>query len=393
MGALAAMVVVGTIDSVLYIRLANKMEPYEWYLSQIMITLAFCVISWPVVWYRMWSGTVTPEMRSFPLMAFLWIGFLDAVGNLLGTIPAPYVPGPFISVFGKSVIPLTMILSMVVLGVRYRATHVLGALIIVGAVILNLVPFIQGESSSNQLFWGTFVMVATVPAAVSNVFKERGLKVADLDVWYFNAWVAIFQLGWGLSMAWSVFVPLPDPAQHVSVREFPAYMVNATACFAGMDTGETEGNVCDFTWAIFAVFIAFNVIANVLMLWIFQRGSAVLAIIAGTAKLVLINLAFHIPLVAGEALVTKFSLYNLAALGIIIVGILVYRMRKEIRPASSFEERVNTSTQVEELKFVIENEESEESDEEPLERDPRGRNAYGCEDADIEMVEMGKKED
>ena len=74
--ALVSMVIVGTIDAVLYVRLAHKMDGYQWFLSQIAMTVAFCMISWPVVWYRMYSGTITSEMRSFPLRVFVWIGLL-----------------------------------------------------------------------------------------------------------------------------------------------------------------------------------------------------------------------------------------------------------------------------------------------------------------------------
>jgi hypothetical protein len=215
----------------------------------------------------------------------------------------------------------------VFLRTRYHSVHFVGAAIICAAVVLNLVPFmLHVDLQTNQLFWGIFIVVAAIPIAGSNVSKEHGLKRGPMDVWYFNAAIALVQLGWGVFFAWTVFVPMPKPATYVAPVDFPQYLVDASKCFLGL-----SGPPCDSTWAVFAVYIVLNVLHNVIMMYIFQRGSAVLAIIAGTAKLVLINGLYYVPIIAGEAYAAQVSVYNLAALGVIVVGIVVYRLRREER--------------------------------------------------------------
>lgn len=41
-------------------------------------------------------------------------------------------------------------------------------------------------------------------AAASNIYKEIGLKGAELDIWYANAWIGMFQLAFGILTVWTV---------------------------------------------------------------------------------------------------------------------------------------------------------------------------------------------
>jgi len=336
--ALAGLIFTGTIDSVLYVRLTHKMDGYEWLLSQIAMTTAFCAISWPITWYQMFvSRTVTTEMRrAHSLMVYMMIGMLDAMAVMIGTIPLPYVDGPVVAVLSKACIPVMMLGSIAFLGTRYRWTHFAGAATILLGVAVNLVPYTLSagrhidRDTLSHAFWAILVIAAVVPAAASNLFKEKRLKQAPTNVWHFNAWVALFQLFWGMSMAWTVFVPMPSPATHIRLREFPRYMLDSSMCFLGLvDQNPNISDACTDTWAVFAVFIVFNVIFNVLMLYVFRNGSAVLAIVVGTSTLTLTNLTYHVSTIAGEAYDGQFSPFNLAALGVILVGIVVYNVRPE----------------------------------------------------------------
>jgi hypothetical protein len=345
--ALVGMIFIGTTDSVLYVRLSLKMEGYEWFLSQVAMTVAFCLISWPVTWYKMYvSKSITPEIRNgVSMRVYMMIGMLDAMANMLGTIPLPYIPGPVVSVLGKIGIPLLMGGSVLFLKTRYKITHFLGAAVIIVGVVVNLVPFITesgDDMKMNHWFWSVLILISAVPGVSSSLYKEKYLKGAPTNVWLFNSWVAIFQLGWGLAMAWFVFIPMPSPSAHIRFSEFPGYLLDSIACFMGLNTAEP---ICRDTLAVFVVFILFNVIMNVLVLFVFKKGSAVLATIVGTSTMILTNLAYHVPFVAGEASQTGISGYNLRALGIIVLGIVMYNIKSE--------EKKETENDIEDLMRVV----------------------------------------
>ena len=92
-------------------------EKYIWYLSNVILPLAFLVISWPVVWYKMYyTEEITPKMRSFPLYKFAVMGALDTCFNLLSTFPQPHLGGAITNVMNQVVLPFNMVGSILFLG-------------------------------------------------------------------------------------------------------------------------------------------------------------------------------------------------------------------------------------------------------------------------------------
>jgi len=339
------------------------MVNYEWFLSQVVTTTGFCIISWPIVIYRLFRGKIPPEVRSFPQKWYIFIAVLDALSGLLGTIPTPYIPGPLLVVIGKIGIPFTMACSYVLLDVRYRPTHYIGAMLIGIGVIISVFPKLDDkETFDSNIFWILLFISAGIPTAFSNVYKEKVLKSGEgnMDIWWFNAWVALYQLGVGFTLAWTVFIPFPKPANNISPKDFPQYMVNATMCFFGSTDANPADETCEFAWLVFAFFIGFNIGFNVLIFYVMQRGSATLAVIASTTTLALTSLGYHIPILAGEAKVGSFNMYGVVSLIIIIIAIFVYKVHNEI-PKKSEEDRIlEEAMELELLDSVIEaNEEVE----------------------------------
>jgi hypothetical protein len=152
-----------------------------------------------------------------------------------------------------------------------------------------------------------------------------------LDVWYLNGWVALYQFIFGLLSFPVVFIPLPAPATYVSPRDFGLYFVRGIKCFFGINSQLTIATPdrCDYFWLIFMIFIIFNMTYNILILVVFQRGSSTLAVVASAARLALSNVGFLIKPLAGEAYQNKLTLFDIIALIVLIMGIVLYSLKQE----------------------------------------------------------------
>jgi len=82
------------------------------------------------------------------------------------------------------------------------------------------------------------------------------------------------------------------------------------------------------------------------MLYIMKKGSATLAMIAAAGRLVISNIGFLIPFVAGEALKESFTWFDIVSLIMVVIGIILYRSMEEIRPITDSE---NQNIQYEKL--------------------------------------------
>lgn len=330
------MVLARSIDFVLYIRMAKKMANYEYILADILLSIGFMMVAWPVVWFKMFvTKSITKEQRSFPGYKFILMGVFDSLSVLISTIPASYVSGPINVVMSQSVVLVNMVASFFFLHLRYSPYHVAGVVLVMVGITIDVWPtFAGGASSSSSEFtwlWILLLFIANIPMAASNVYKEKYLKQAQLDVWYLNGWVAFYQLLFGLLSFPVTFIPLPAPATYISPKDFPRYFLNGLKCFFGINsitTGDTPDK-CNFMWLVFIIFIAFNMTYNILILVVFQRGSSTLAVIASAARLALSNFGFLIKPLAGEAYQQKLTFYDIIALVVLIMGIVIYSAKQE----------------------------------------------------------------
>jgi len=261
-----------------------------------------------------------------------------------GTIPAPYLSVPLNIIINQGVIPITMIMSLIWLKIRYRIIHYLAALIIIGGIALDVFPDFNSTTSWATMFWIVLLFSANIPQSANNVYKEIALKQQEIDLWYFGAWSGLFQLLFGIVMGLTVFIPLPKPAEIIKPNDFGNYLVDSFLCFLG--TNSRPGDKCDFTWLVFVVYINFNVSMSLLMLYIMKKGSATLAVIAAAGRLVISNIGFLIPFVAGEALKESFTWFDIVSLIMVVIGIILYRSMEEIRPITDSE---NQNIQYEKL--------------------------------------------
>ena len=229
-----------------------------------------------------------------------------------------------------------MVLSLMFLQTKYRRCHILGAILVLYGALVDMIPILRGEGSTNMpdpsFMWITLYILAMVPSASSNVYKEIGLKDVDLDIWYANAWISFYQLLWGVLTIWTIRIPaFCDPP--VPWTQLWNYVEKANACFLGYPV-QVNGAVeaCDTgVLQVFMVFIIFNMMYNQFMLYIFKEGSSVLFVVSSAVCLPLTDVLYMVPLLSGPSAQQTFTIYDGFSLFVLIMGLLVYHSEKEGR--------------------------------------------------------------
>eukprot|EP00003_Mantamonas_plastica_P030638 TRINITY_DN7696_c0_g1_i1.p1 TRINITY_DN7696_c0_g1~~TRINITY_DN7696_c0_g1_i1.p1 ORF type:complete len:341 (-),score=108.64 TRINITY_DN7696_c0_g1_i1:665-1687(-) len=252
---------------------------------------------------------------------------LDSLNAILGTIPAPKLPGALQVVLSQTIIPFNMIMSYFYLKARYVKTHYIGVFFIIAGVLVAMIPNFENSSGQSAGFiWILMFIVSNIPGAASNVYKENKLKAMDMDVWYFNAWVALFQLIFGFATFPTVFSDLLSGGAPIKPSEMGVYLENATKCFFGVNS--LPGDDCEGTFVIFLFFIAFNMTFNISMLLVFKHGSATLAVVASALRVALSEIEFTICFIAGPVC-HALSMYDVISLFVLLAGIVCYKLRPE----------------------------------------------------------------
>ena len=330
------------VDQVLYYRIATVLDGYGLWFSAVVLPVGFLVVLWPIVIYRIWTGTVTKEMLAFPRSKFIALGVLDTLYNVLSTWPVPSIGGPVSNVLSQAVVPINLVLSGVVLRTGFSRLHYAGAFLAVYGVLVRLIPSFLGADGDAAgsatgvafVFWCVVMMASQVPAALSNVYKEAALKGAErLDVWYANVVISTWQLGFGI-----LIVPLsglPFSPDHVDLANLPQYVADATGCFLG--TSVRAGDACEdeavSALALFCVFLVFNVSYNLLSLAVMQEGSSALFVVASAVRLPLVDILLLWPWLAGLA-TASFTIYDGFALAALLLAIYLYNADPE-RPGEA----------------------------------------------------------
>jgi len=200
---------------------------------------------------------------------------------------------------------------------------------------------------------------ATIPTAVSGVYKEIAFRGEDdLDVWYLNGWVALFQFLFGLTYA-----PLAAVLSGLAMKDIPTNLYHgllcwllginsivgtSTMCFdqSSLCTGaipccdSCDGSVKGVSgipafWGM-AMYMCANIAYNVFLVLVIKYGSAALMYISSTIVLPLGSLMFTLKPIMGKN-AQQFTPYDGIGLVVILIGLIIYRFlgKKSSAPAST----------------------------------------------------------
>lgn len=334
-----AMIVIGLGNKIFQKLQTLPMYNYAYFLS-IYVTFIYIPLSFAYIWPMIiWGKQITKAQRDIPLYKFFIMGLLDGIAGVMQSFSVNYIPnGALIILLTQSSIPISMFVSRILLKAKYEKHNYIGALVVIAGLVVVLVPVFlskdqnnNGESTIKIAIWCIVLILSCVPMTLSSVYKEKAMGDVDIDVIYLNGWVAVFQF--------LVSIPLAIPAAYASnltIQELPTNFWNGVRCYTGQDTilhsFYDNGQLvivdqCKEAPLFVNLYIAFNVLYNILIIMILKYGSANILWLAMTIMVPLGNVAFSLKFVPGHRPLRPTDIVGLV---VIMTGLCIYRFWGQI---------------------------------------------------------------
>lgn len=325
---LVATIAFGTINRVIYKIQLVPMGNYPMFLGW-LLSVAYCVIYWGILYIRAWLGFITPEQYDYKKKyKFVLMGLGDAVGYVFGIFAARRVSGYLLVLLPQSMVPMTMVLTYFYLKQRYTWLQVLGVVLLIGGVVVSLIPSIRSaahssdtsaESSILTLVWAFVYILSCLPNAISFTLKEDVFKdVPTMDIFMVNSMDSIWQLIFELLLFPLVCIP---GFGGIPWNDLPAYMTDGAYCYLGMNPTLTD-DCRGMPW-LNILYVVINLSWNISLLLLLKKGGAVLMFIASSVSMPLANLAFAISWPLLPALPLTWE--NGVSLVVVLAGLVIYR--------------------------------------------------------------------
>ena len=324
-------IVVGALNKIFGKLQTIPMKNYGNFMNLFM-TFCYIPLSFIYVWPMYKYGYIKKEEVDAPIKAFVIMGFLDGIAGIMQVFATIYLAGSEVVLLQQAAIPVSMIISKLLIKVRYSPMQYIGALIVIGGILVVLGPSLGKKtddssetdassdsttSGANQMLWALIMIFSCIPMTLSSVYKEIALVNNDLDPIYLNGMVAIFQF--------LISIPLAIPAAmttHLSISDLPQNLYDGFRCYIGKNS--EEGDDCYLYAPLYVnLYIIMNVLYNILIICIVKYGSANLLWLAMTISVPIANIAFSFKFM-GEAY-EKATMTSYYGLIVIMLGLICYR--------------------------------------------------------------------
>ena len=325
-------------DMVFLVRWLDSLKNYEIFANGILFPLSGLLFTSIPLLFLTYTNDIYPENTTDLVSTkdLIIIGLCDGLGSIIQGIPTPYLPVVTISIFNRLSLVFLLPLSKIYLGKKYSPNHYLGVFLTLYSVFLSFIPKVLDNKTVGN-WWLLLYIVGIIPGVCSFIYKEKRLR-GDPDIWWFNTWVSIYQLGWGL-----LFLPFQALLNKVTFMGFWKQIGYGFVCqFAGKNM--LEGDNCQYGLLWFFLFNFLCTIMNALMLVIIREGSSVLFIIINTVKTPITAFLGSFKALAGNN-VKKLTIVDLFVFIGLIMSSIVYNWKEEeeepeqlFQPLNNFEE-------------------------------------------------------
>ncbi|KAJ8907355.1 hypothetical protein NDN08_007469 [Rhodosorus marinus] len=332
-----------TGNSICFKKMTNAMPNYPFFLMQASTVVYIPTFAIVVEIIRRTTG-LNEETLNFPQHKFALMALFDVVSGVMTLFGGVYTKGTTQMLLLQGAIPITMISSVLLLRSKYDWMQCIGALVIMSGVFVVLSPkfFSSGSGVSagtDLLVFNVIFFLANIPQSLSSVYKEVAFKdTENLDIYYTQLWIAVYQLLMGFVVLPVNALPLLGPVR-LPLSQLGAALKGGFNCFRGIDSlvsncytttpipGLKPCDSCAGAWYVVMQYMFFNFHYNLFAILLIKEGSAALLIIIMTLRLPLGNFAFYMPFIMGEA-VQPFNPHDISGLLVILLGLVIYRIQR-----------------------------------------------------------------
>ena len=174
-------------------------------------------------------------------------------------------------------------------------------------------------------------IVAIIPSAFSNCYKQKKLKQVNLDVMWSFFWAGMWQVIWGFLMFPLNWIPWPEPGgkNEQSPSKLGEDLADSWTCFMGTNP-KPEVTTCDAepAWVWFGCYLLFNVFFNLFFLWLIKRLSGTWAAIGSILCGNLCGIFSQYEIFAGKS-ARKLTMEQWLALVLSSIAMWVYNIEEE----------------------------------------------------------------
>ena len=231
------------------------------------------------------------------------------------------------TILDKLSLPILMGFSYCMLNRRYYNSHYLGVFLTVYAVMVSYIPsFSDGKFNEG---WATFIFIISIlPGVLSFVFKEKMLDDQEVDIWWMNLWISVWQFLFGILMFPIMLLPLSGSDLTIKASDVGSYFNDAFKCqFAGINSRPNDQ--CENNLLYLIIYNVISTFINILMFMMIKEGSATYYMIINTVKLPIQAWLGSFKSIAGSNY-SPININNLFSFVLLAVSTVVYNNKKEI---------------------------------------------------------------
>tara|TARA_B100001287_G_C22680630_1_gene530160 strand:+ start:2503 stop:3486 length:984 start_codon:yes stop_codon:yes gene_type:complete len=306
----------------------QRMKNYKWFAGSLVFPISgFSFFIIPVLILKYWFRSPIIQTGLESQKKFFIIGSLDSINSIIGSYATPYISVLLMTILDKTSLPMTMIASFFYLKRRYFVNHYLGAFLTLYGVLISFIPEMLLNIPIKQTYWIIIYICNLFPAIASYCFKEKYLKQTNINLWWMNACISIWQILFGLITLPVIYAPLPS-GDSVEFQNTFLYFYRAYKCqFMGLNSLPSDN--CQGAFWIFFFYQLISTFCNILMFYIIKKESSVVYIIINTLKMpITCWLGSYSYLVGSQSKsVNVATLFSFVAIS---VGTIVYNWKNEL---------------------------------------------------------------